>query len=85
LSAKGVVGVVLYTTKQLIRGRIALILLDILMVGLFALFTVIVMVQLWGKTKFVKKGNRLNIVIPIALITVDMIYIRLIKKMRLKG
>jgi len=68
--------------KKIIVGKIALILLDILMVLLFVLFTGIELVLLWGKIRYVKREYKLSIIIPVALTIVDMIYTPLIKKIK---
>jgi len=73
---------VLFLMKKIIVGKIALILLDILMVLLFVLFTGIELVLLWGKIRYVKREYKLSIIIPVALTIVDMIYTPLIKKIK---
>jgi len=55
------------------------------MVGLLALFTIGGWAKLWAKGKSVSKEIKLNMIIPIALITVDILYTRIMQKNRLKG
>ena len=72
-------------TFQNIVSRIANFCVNILMVGLLALFTIGGWAKLWAKGKSVSKEIKLNMIIPIALITVDILYTRIMQKNRLKG